>query len=79
MKHHVVAVLLLSILFLSCKRKGPEDAAKAPSPSAGESNTESGVEMAGLKGGRSLMGDEEEIDATPHEVVLSPFYVDKHL
>lgn len=79
MKHHVVAVLLLPILFYGCKRKVPGDAVEAPSPSAGESTTESGAEMVKLSGGRFLMGDENEIDATPHEVVLSPFCTDKNL
>jgi formylglycine-generating enzyme required for sulfatase activity len=79
MKYHVVALLLLLTLFTSCKRKAPQEAPKAPSPSAGESKTDSGVEMVRLEGGRFLMGDEDEIDATPHEVVLSPFYMDKNL
>jgi formylglycine-generating enzyme required for sulfatase activity len=79
MKHHVVAVLLLSILFQGCKRKAPDDAVNVPSPSSAESKSESGVEMVRLAGGSFIMGDENEIDATPHEVVLSPFYIDKNL
>ncbi len=79
MKHHILTVLLLSILFHGCKRKAPEDVAKAPSPSAGESTTESGVEMVKLPSGRFSMGDENEIDAPPHEVVISPFFIDKNL
>ncbi|MHC4121635.1 MAG: formylglycine-generating enzyme family protein [Planctomycetota bacterium] len=79
MKYHVMVLLVLSMTFHGCKRKAPEDVAKAPSPSVGESKTESGVEMVRLDGGRFLMGDKDEIDATPHEVILSPFYVDKHL
>ena len=79
MKHHVVVLSLLLILSNSCKRKAPEDSAKAPSPSVGESETASGVEMVRLAGGQFLMGDEDEIDAVPHEVVLSPFYIDKNL
>ncbi len=75
MKHHIVAVLLLSILFHGCKRKAPEDAAKAP----GESTAESSAEMAKLPGGRFSMGDKNEIDATPHEVVVSPFFIAKNL
>ena len=79
MKHHVVAALLLSILFQGCKRKVPDDAAKAPSSSPGESKSESGDEMVKLPGGSFIMGDENEIDATPHEIFLSPFYIDKNL
>jgi len=78
-KRHVVAALLLSILFQGCKRKVPDDAAKAPSSSPGESKSESGDEMVKLPGGSFIMGDENEIDATPHEIFLSPFYIDKNL
>ncbi len=79
MKHHVVAVLLLSILFQGCKRKVPDDAAKGRQDAPGPSTTESGAEMVELAGGSFIMGDENEIDATPHEVILSPFYIDKNL
>ena len=79
MKYRVVAVLLISMLFHGCKRKAPESDSKAPSPSATESKTDSGAEMVLLPGGRFLMGDENEIDAPPHEVVLSPFYIDRNL
>ena len=79
MKHHIVAVLLLSILFQGCKRKAPEDAAKARQDAPGESKSESGAEMVELAGGSFIMGDDNEIDATPHEVVISPFYIGKNL
>jgi len=32
-----------------------------------------------IPGGRFIMGEENQIDAAPHEVVLSPFYMDKNL
>jgi len=32
-----------------------------------------------LPGGRFTMGDKDEADATPHEVSVSPFYIDTHL
>ena len=79
MKHHVVVALLLSIMLHGCKRAAPEGDTKAPNPSANQAKAESGAEMILIPGGRFLMGDEAEIDATPHEVVLSPFYVDKNL
>ncbi|MBC8218157.1 MAG: formylglycine-generating enzyme family protein [Planctomycetes bacterium] len=79
MKHHIVAVLLVSIAIHGCKRKAPEEAAKDPNPSASQAKSESGAEMVLIPGERFLMGDENEIDATPHEVVLSPFYIDKNL
>jgi len=79
MKHHVVVLLLVLILFHGCKRRAPADTAKAPSPAVGESKFESGVQMVRITGGRFLMGDENEIDATPHEISVSSFYMDTHL
>jgi formylglycine-generating enzyme required for sulfatase activity len=35
--------------------------------------------MIHIPGGRFTMGDQSEIDAAPHEVVISPFYMDKNL
>lgn len=32
-----------------------------------------------IQGGRFTMGEEEEVDAPPHPVVVSSFYMDKHL
>lgn len=37
------------------------------------------AEMVRLDGGRFLMGDKGEIDATPHEVSVSAFFIDKNL
>ena len=79
MKYHIVTVLFLSILFQGCKRKAPDDAAKARQDAPGESKTESGVDVVKLPGGSFIMGDENEIDAILHKVILSPFYVDKNL
>ncbi|MHC4628208.1 MAG: formylglycine-generating enzyme family protein [Planctomycetota bacterium] len=79
MKHHIVAVLLLSILFQGCKRKAPDDSAKVQQDAQSSSATTSGVEIVMLAGGSFVMGDGNEIDATPHEVVLSPFFIDKNL
>ena len=75
MKHYIIAASLLpGILGLlhGCKRHAPNN---APS----ETKTESGVEMVRIAGGRFTMGDENEIDATLHEVVLSSFTIDKYL
>jgi len=75
MKHYIIAAFLLFAtlaLFQGCKRKVPND---APS----ESKIESGVEMVQLPSGRFTMGDENEVDAIRHEVVLSSFYIDKYL
>jgi formylglycine-generating enzyme required for sulfatase activity len=40
---------------------------------------DSGVEMVHIAGGRFTMGDDKEIDARPHEVFVSSFYIDKRL
>ena len=81
MKHYIIAVFLLSgtlVLFQGCKRKAPNDATKAPNNAQSELKTESGVEIVQLPGGRFIMGDENEVDAIPHEVVVSSFYIDKY-
>ncbi len=62
-----------------CKRRAPDDAAKAPGATPAESKTESGAEMVQIPAGRFIMGDETQIDATPHEVAISSFYMDKNL
>ena len=35
--------------------------------------------MVQINGGKFLMGDKDEVDAPPHEVVVSSFLIDKHL
>jgi len=75
MKHYIIAAFLLPgtlALLEGCKRQAPTDAPN-------KSNTESGVEMVRLPGGTFIMGDDNEIDATPHEVVVTSFHIDKHL
>ena len=93
--HIVTAVLLSVALSLlpGCERKAPSDAAQAPAPnsqSTGEnsnnsatvsnkSGTDPKTEMIQVPGGRFMMGDKNEVDATPHEVSVSSFYIDKTL
>ncbi len=82
MKHYIHVVFLLSvtlILFQGCKRKAPNETPKNPAEATGEINAESGTEMVLIPAGRFTMGDEKEIDAKPHEVVISSFYIDKYL
>ncbi len=82
MKNYIIVALLLllaSAMLQGCKRKAPNDAADAQGNAASESKAESGTEMVQLPGGRFTMGDENEIDAIPHEVVVSSFYMDKYL
>ena len=35
--------------------------------------------MVQITGGKFIMGDKNEVDAPPHEVVVSSFFIDKHL
>jgi sulfatase modifying factor 1 len=37
------------------------------------------TDMALIQGGKFLMGEKSEVDATPHEVTVSAFYIDKYL
>jgi formylglycine-generating enzyme required for sulfatase activity len=55
-----------------CDRSAPKDAAN-------EITTKLGIIMVQLPGGRFTMGDKDEVDAVPHEVVVSSFCIDKYL
>ena len=82
MKHYIIVAFLLPVtlvLLQGCKRKAPGDAAEVQGDVSSETEAESGVEMVQLPGGRFTMGDENEIDAPLHEVVISSFYMDKYL
>ena len=82
MKHVIAVVFLLFAalaLLQGCERKAPNDS--SPSPGAGPSETRTGpeIEMVQLPRGQFTMGDQDEVDAKPHEFVVSSFYVDKYL
>ena len=79
MKYHVVAVSLVLILSYGCKRSTPDGTAQAPNAAATESRAEASGEMVLMPAGRFMMGDETQVDATPHEVVISAFHMDKNL
>jgi formylglycine-generating enzyme required for sulfatase activity len=82
MKHFVATVLLLSAalaLLQGCERKAPDSSSKTAAKGSGDAATESKAEMVQMRGGRFMMGDKDEVDAPPHEVAVSPFYIDKHL
>jgi len=81
MKHVIAtAILLAAIMALQgCTRKTPDGTAKATREEPGDTRVEPTTEMVRLPGGRFVMGDKDEVDATPHEVAVSPFYMDKHL
>jgi len=75
MKHYVVTAFILSgiLAFLAgCNRSKPGD---APS----EIKTKSGAVVVQIPAGWFIMGDENEVDAKPHEVYVSAFYIDKYL
>jgi formylglycine-generating enzyme required for sulfatase activity len=79
MKHYFITAFLLTgtlVLLHGCERKAPSE---DPNDTSGETKTESRTEMILLPGGRFTMGDENEIDAKPHQVVVSSFYIDKYL
>jgi formylglycine-generating enzyme required for sulfatase activity len=87
MKYAVIVACLLSstlLLIQGCQRKTPSETPKASST---DQNRQSEIRnpksenngMVLLSGGRFTMGDKDEPDATPHEVVVSSFYMDKHL
>jgi formylglycine-generating enzyme required for sulfatase activity len=78
-KHFVILLSVTLILVQGCKRTDPNETSKESAGAPGEVKGEAGTEMVLLEAGRFTMGDEKEIDATPHEVAVSSFYIDKYL
>jgi formylglycine-generating enzyme required for sulfatase activity len=81
MRHYILAVLLLPvtiILLQGCKRKTPQNAS-SQTKSPAQTKTESANGMVLLPGGTFTMGDKGQIDAPPHGVTVSAFYIDKYL
>jgi len=81
MRHYIFMTLLLPgiiALFAGCSRKAPNEAS-SKNKIESETKTESGTNMALLPGGTFIMGDKDEIDAPPHEVTVSAFYINTHL
>jgi formylglycine-generating enzyme required for sulfatase activity len=82
MKHYIHLVILLFVtlvLFQGCKRKDPNETPQKTAEVPGEIKDAAGTEMVQIPAGRFTMGDEKEVDATPHEVSISSFYIDKYL
>jgi formylglycine-generating enzyme required for sulfatase activity len=82
MKHIITVVFLLFAalaLLQGCERKSPNDSSPSPGAGPGETRTVPEIEMVQLPRGQFTMGDKDEVDANPHEVVVSSFYVDKYL
>jgi formylglycine-generating enzyme len=94
MKNFFAMTLVLSCalaLLPGCGRDVSSDGAKAPevgpktqsaqlkeSPSS-KPPTTNAAEMVQIPGGKFMMGDKDEVDAPPHEVVVSSFLMDRHL
>jgi formylglycine-generating enzyme required for sulfatase activity len=81
MRHIVTTALLFStaLVLQGCQRKAPEGSPKATTEESGNATAESKAEMVQLPGGRFIIGDKDEVDAPPHEVIVAPFYMDQHL
>ena len=89
MNPKIAAALLVSgalAVLPACERKISTDGAEATSArpkqesaARNQTETDAKADMAQIQGGRFMMGDKDEVDATPHEVVVSSFEIDKHL
>src|SRR5713226_8152760 len=79
-------------LVAGCERETSNDAARTsdansaapnarPKASADtiQTGTDAKASMVQVAGGRFTMGDKNEVDAPLHEVVVGPFFIDKHL
>jgi len=81
MKHHILAVILLTVIITlpqGCKQKTPEQTS-SQAENQTQTKTEFETSMVLLPGGTFTMGDENEIDSPLHEVTVSAFYIDTHL
>ena len=87
-RHPVVFAWVVSALLTlpsGCERRPSNDIVKVPATAtqASAASEDRGKEvkggMARIAGGRFLMGDKEQVDATPHEAVVSPFFMDTQL
>ncbi|MCP4454505.1 MAG: formylglycine-generating enzyme family protein [Planctomycetes bacterium] len=82
MKKHILIWLWVSgvlALQCGCKRKTPGEGAQTLNDSPTQAVTESGAAMLLIPAGQFTMGDEDEIDASPHRVTVSSFYMDTTL
>lgn len=85
MKGPAVLILAVGLALVSgCERNPATD--NSPAKTAGSEKsesskpgTDSAASMVRIPGGRFLMGDKTQVDAPPHEVAVSSFYMDKYL
>src|SRR5439155_2075080 len=79
------SVLLCVVALLpGCERKASNEIPKAPAtpPKETANLNQAGTnatEIVQITGGKFIMGDKDEVDAPPHEAVVSSFFIDKHL
>ncbi|HEY3855378.1 MAG TPA: formylglycine-generating enzyme family protein [Verrucomicrobiae bacterium] len=73
-------------LLLGCDKNPPPTAVPTTTTAAATQEapaskppSDSPADMVRISGGHFVMGDKTEIDAPPHEVTVSPFYMDKNL
>jgi sulfatase modifying factor 1 len=83
MKPALSAVILLSTglaLWTGCERTpGAEETKPANASPASSSSSGTQGNMVRIAGGRFQMGDEGQVDAKPHEVVVGAFFMDRTL
>lgn len=75
----VSTLFCILALLQGCERKTPEGDLAASPNALVQAQAGSAAEMVLVPGGTFVMGDKDEPDAPPHEVTVSPFYMDKHL
>src|SRR2546427_10051186 len=92
-QNHVATLILLAacVLLPGCSRNpsngggklsqaGPATPSVAQKEIAGANKgTPDASAMVQITGGKFIMGDKNEVDAPPHEVVVSSLLIDKHL
>ncbi len=78
--HLLTAIMLLATLawLEGCKREAPEGRSASSVQRSAARSTQHAERTVLIPAGRFTMGDEKEIDATPHEVSVSSFYMDTH-
>jgi formylglycine-generating enzyme required for sulfatase activity len=71
-------ILSAAFALVSGCKKTPDKEATTPANTP-QAQTAAAADMVPIPGGQFTMGDNDEPDATPHEVVVSPFLMDKCL
>ncbi len=91
MTHRIAhfTLILPLLLVAGCERQPLPGEAHAPTPSASNqplnqpaqplAPASSQADMVLVPAGSFMMGDKDEIDAPPHQVTVSAFYIDKYL